>query len=261
MTPEKIADEASTEKAATWSLSPVGRVVAPLKDRVLEVVRQGIFDFELRPGQRLIERELMEQLGVSRATIREVVAQLRSEGLVTNIPQRGAIVSVVSADEAADIYEMRVSLEVLAVQRFVGRATKEQIAELRATFDELEAIARAGGGNLEQLKAKDAFYGVLLTGAASPPLTQILTILQGRVRRLRGMSLSAPGRLAETIVEIRTIVEAIEAGDTTGAMNASAAHVRNAAVVALGQMTKLNPDPSADEKFITNSKLERVSGN
>src|ERR1700744_2053939 len=103
----------------TWPQAPIGRVAAPLRDQVLDVVRQGILDFQLRPGQRLIERELMEQLGVSRATGREVVARLASEGLVTTIPQRGAIVTVLTVRDAADIYEMRVALEVLAVQHFV----------------------------------------------------------------------------------------------------------------------------------------------
>jgi DNA-binding GntR family transcriptional regulator len=87
----------------TWSHAPIGRVAAPLRDQVLDIVRQGILDFRLRPGQRLIERELIEQLGVSRATVREVIARLASEGLVTNIPQRGAIVTVLTAEEAADI--------------------------------------------------------------------------------------------------------------------------------------------------------------
>jgi DNA-binding GntR family transcriptional regulator len=213
---------------------------------VLNVVRQGILDFQLRPGQRLIERELIEQLGVSRATVREVVARLAAEGLVTIIPQRGAIVSVVSADEAADIYEMRVSLEALAVQRFIQRASARQMRELRAAFDELAQIHTSEHQELERLRAKDAFYKVLFEGAASPPLTQMLTILQGRVRVLRATSLSAPGRPEQTTHEIRTIVEAIEAHDAARAAAASATHVRNAATTALTQLAALEAVSSPD---------------
>ena len=75
----------------------VGRVAAPLREQVVDVLRQAILDFRLKPGQRLIERELIEQTGVSRTTIREVLRQLAAEGLVTTIPQKGAIVVVPSA--------------------------------------------------------------------------------------------------------------------------------------------------------------------
>lgn len=221
-----------------WPPAPLGRVAAPLRDQVLDVVRQGILDFRLRPGQRLIERELMEQLGVSRATVREVIARLASEGLVTNIPQRGAIVSVLTEEEAADIYEMRVSLEGLAARRFIERATRQKVAELRAAFEGYVAAAPSDGDNLDRLRAKDAFYKTLFEGAASEPLTQMLTMLQSRVRLLRWTSLSVPGRAEETVKEMRAIVEAIEVKDAQAAAEACARHVRNAAATALARIAE-----------------------
>ena len=80
------------------SMRVVHRVAAPLRDQVLEILRrQPILDFRYKPGQRLIERELIEQIGVSRTTIREVLRELDAEGLVTTIPQKGAIVVVADA--------------------------------------------------------------------------------------------------------------------------------------------------------------------
>jgi DNA-binding GntR family transcriptional regulator len=209
-----------------------------LRDQVLDAVRQGILDFRLRPGQRLIERELMEQLGVSRATVREVIARLASEGLVTNIPQRGAIVTVLTAEEAADIYEMRVSLEGLAAQRFIERSSAAQVSELRAAFGAYAEAAPAEGDDLGRLRAKDAFYKVLFEGADSQPLTQMLTILQSRVRLLRATSLSVPGRSQQTVVEMRAILEAIEAKDPEAASAACALHIRNAAATALSRIAE-----------------------
>lgn len=219
-----------------WPPTPIGRVAAPLRDQVLDVVRQAILDFHLRPGQRLIERELIEQLGVSRATVREVVARLEAEGLVTTIPQRGAIVTVLTVREAADIYEMRVALEALAVRRFVERATPEQVAELRVVAQTLADIPDSEGSNAERLRTKDAFYKVVLDGADSPPLSQTLTGLQSRVRLLRQMSLSVPGRAEQTVHEILAIVVAIEARDADAAASACALHVRNAAESGLARM-------------------------
>jgi len=230
----------------TWLPAPIGRVAAPLRDQVLDVVRQGILDFRLRPGQRLIERELMEQLGVSRATVREVIARLASEGLVTNIPQRGAIVSVLTEEEAADIYEMRVSLEGLAAQRFIERAGRQQVIQLRAAFEGYVVAAANDGGNLDRLRAKDAFYKVLFEGAGSEPLTEMLTMLQSRVRTLRWTSLSVPGRAAQTVDELRTIVEAIEAKDGPAATAACALHIRNAAATALARIAE-SPEPRPED--------------
>jgi DNA-binding GntR family transcriptional regulator len=230
----------------TWSHAPIGRVAAPLRDQVLDIVRQGILDFRLRPGQRLIERELIEQLGVSRATVREVIARLASEGLVTNIPQRGAIVTVLTAEEAADIYEMRVALEALATHRFVERATPAQVVELRKAYDAYAEVGSTAKDNLGPLRAKDGFYKVLFEGAASEPLTQMLTTLQSRVRVLRWTSLSVPGRAQQTVDELRAIVEAIEAKDADAAAEACARHVRNAAATALTRMQEAPEPPVAD---------------
>ena len=74
----------------------MGRIAAPLREQVIAALRQAILDFQLKPGQRLVERELIEQLGVSRTTIREALRELTAEGLITVIPQKGAIVSAPS---------------------------------------------------------------------------------------------------------------------------------------------------------------------
>jgi DNA-binding GntR family transcriptional regulator len=235
------------QQTSSWA-TPVGRVAAPLREQVLGILRQAILDFELRPGQRLIERELVEQLDVSRATIREVLALLVSEGLVTVIPQKGAIVSVLSASEAADIYEMRQSLEALAVRRFVERATPDEVRQLRDSLEALEKASDDDTDRLAELRAKDAFYNVLLAGANSPPLTSILTTLQGRVRVLRATSLSVPGRAQQAVRELRRVVELIEAGDAAGAAAACAEHVHNAAQTGLSRLADFEQSKGAGRR-------------
>lgn len=219
----------------------MGRVAAPLRDQVLAVLRQAILTFDIRPGQRLIERKLVEDLNVSRATVREALAKLAAEGLVTVIPQRGAIVAVLTAPEAADIYEMRAALEVLAVQRFVERATPAQVRDLRRALSGYErAVRTRKRDTTRELRAKDAFYEVLLAGANSAPLAEMLTILQGRVQLLRATSLSVPGRALESARELATIVEAIEAGDAKRAATACATHVRNAARAGIARLAQIS---------------------
>src|SRR3954471_13994278 len=132
----------------------VGRVAAPLREQVLDVLRQAILDFRLKPGQRLIERELIEQVGVSRTTIREVLRELAAEGLVTTIPQKGAIVVVPTAEEAAELYEVRGALDALAARRFAAHAGAGEVAALRAAFVEFGELANAGGEIRAMLRAK-----------------------------------------------------------------------------------------------------------
>lgn len=211
----------------------VGRVAAPLREQVLEGLRSAILNFDLKPGERLVERELIEQIGVSRTTIREVLRELTAEGLVVVIPQKGAVVYAPSEEEATDLYAVRASLEALAVRRFIERAPEEKVEALRKTVADIEAVSAGEGGMLAMLHAKDRFYDVLLDGAASPTIQQILAGVQARVRLLRATSMSQPGRPREVVEEIRDLVEAIAARDTDLAVRLCDAHLNKAAATGL----------------------------
>jgi DNA-binding GntR family transcriptional regulator len=222
--------------AASWPTAPVGRTAAPLREQVIAALRQAILDFHLVPGQRLVERELIESLGVSRTTVREALRELASEGLVTVVPQRGAIVSVPSLDDAMDLYEVRASLESLMVQRFVERATDEQVERLGRTVEEFARVVESGAEVRDILAAKNAFYVVLIDGASTNAVQQLLEAIQARVQALRATSLAEPGRARDVIGELQDIVAAIAARDAARASDRMAAHVRAAARTALSSL-------------------------
>lgn len=226
------------ERAANAGLSgiQVGRVAAPLRGQVLEGLRDAILNFELQPGQRLVERELIEQIGVSRATIREVLRELTAEGLVVTVPQKGAVVYAPSADEARDLYAVRASLEALTVRRFIERAAQAQHDRLRATVTRLETEVAEGADMHRLLRSKDMFYAELLAGAASPTIEQILAGVQARVRLLRATSMSQPGRPAAMAREMRALVDAITARDTELAERLCAEHLEHAAATGLAAL-------------------------
>src|ERR687891_466384 len=92
MTEAEAAVDGSGVKSADLA-GQVARVAAPLREQVLDLLRREIVEMRLRPGQRLVERELIQRIGVSRTTIREALRELAAEGLVTTIPQKGAIVA------------------------------------------------------------------------------------------------------------------------------------------------------------------------
>jgi len=222
--------------AASWPATPVGRSAAPLREQVIAALRQAILDFHLVPGQRLVERELIESLGVSRTTIREALRELASEGLVTVVPQRGAIVSAPSLEDAMDLYEVRASLESLMVQRFVERATDEQVAELGRAVEHFAEVVASGAEVRDILAAKNIFYVVLTAGASTNAVQQLLEAIQARVQALRATSLAEPGRARDVIGELQGIVAAVADRDAGRASQLMAGHIRAAARTALSSL-------------------------
>ncbi|SHJ94400.1 transcriptional regulator, GntR family [Pseudonocardia thermophila] len=223
----------------------IGRVAAPLRVQVLEVLREAILTMRFKPGQRLVERELIEMTGVSRTTIREVLRELAAEGLVRTIPQKGAVVLALSPDEAEELYDLREVLERHLVERFVERASDSQLVALRRAFTHLEDLVDEGAGTLDVLRAKDAMYDVLLTGAGNSALRTALSQLHARVSLLRAGSLSAdPQRPRESVRELREVVKATEARDAAAAGAALIAHVRAAARLGIAAMRASEAAPA-----------------
>lgn len=235
MSPDKLSD-------SSWVATPIGRVAAPLREQVIAVVRQAIRDFDLKPGQRLVERELMEKLQVSRTTVREAIRELASEGLITVIPQRGAVIAAPSLEEASDLYEVRAALEPLIVRRFLERATDQEVAQLTHAVDQVAEIVGTVTDVRVILHAKDQFYRVLIAGARSATLQQILEVLHARIQMLRATSLSRAGRPLQMLEELRAIVRAIADRDVDLAATLTAAHVRRAAAAALSNLRETNND-------------------
>lgn len=222
----------------TWVSAPLGRIAAPLREQVIAALRNAILDFHLAPGQRLIERELTEMLGVSRTTVREAIRELSSEGLVTVIPHKGTVVSAPSHDDAADLYEIRASLESLLVKRFVERASASQVLRLEAAVENYAEVASQTQDLRIALGAKDIVYEVLMEGAKSGALREQIEGIQARVRILRATSLSEPRRALEAADELRGVVEAVKLHDADLAAQRCADHVRSAARTALRALEK-----------------------
>ncbi|MQA09546.1 MAG: FCD domain-containing protein [Pseudonocardiaceae bacterium] len=228
ITPGKAGTEGGSSPGSASLATQVGRIAAPLRQQVLDVLRQAILTFHYKPGQRLIERELVDEIGVSRTTIREVLRELAAEGLVKTIPQKGAVVVVPSAQEAIELYELRATLEALAVRRFVEQASDAQVAELRAAVERLADVVADGGGILAMLKAKDRFYDVLLRGCGNRSVHSTLASLQARVSLLRATSLSQANRSEHALDEIRAIMTAIADRNAEAAVRACTYHIEQA---------------------------------
>ncbi len=212
-------------------------VSQPVRRQLEEHLRRAIIDGLYPPGSHLSDRALCEQFGVSRSVVREAVRLLEAEGLVTLIPHRGPFVAFLSAEEAAQIYEVRAALEGLAGAGFAQRASEPQRDALRDVYAAL-ATAEGGADKRELLDLKRRFYDVLLAGCGNAYVARMLAQVLNRNTQLRATSLSAPNRLPHTIREIGEIVEAVLRRDPHAARRACIAHVEAAATIALAILSE-----------------------
>jgi GntR family transcriptional regulator, trigonelline degradation regulator len=185
---------------------------APLRQQVLDGLRQAIIAGSLAPGARLVERDLTDMMGVSRTVVREALRQLESEGLIANIPNKGPVVRTLSLDEARDLYSIRAVLEGFAARLFAEKANEAQIAELKSALDKVVAAYRGDDANAV-LETKNAFYAVLFEGARSETLSTMLATLHARIWRWRALGLTHPQRSGtrsgESIANLEAVLAAV----------------------------------------------------
>lgn len=213
----------------------VAAIAAPVRSQVVETLRVAITSGRFTPGQRLVEKDLCDLMGVSRPSVREALRQLESEGLIVTIPNRGPLVSRLSARDAASIYEVRGALEALAAKLFAASASDRQIADLEASLERLEA-AYATCDVEKIIEAKKEFYDILLEGSGNSIIPSILSMMNARITQLRRVSLSSPKRAAVSIREIRAVLKAIKHRDPEAAFKATLHHIEQAAKVALASL-------------------------
>jgi GntR family transcriptional regulator, trigonelline degradation regulator len=210
----------------------IDRQAAPIRTQTIQKLREAILDDYFKPGERLYEKELCEQFGVSRTTVREALRQLEAEGLVGMVPNQGPVVTRVLLDEAEDIYQIRELLECLACRLFAERATDEQVLELTGTVADLEKASDAGDVG-QYLAVKNAVYEILFSRCGNLVAYSLFKSLFARVNFLRKTSLSRPGRTQDSVAEIQAIVKAIQERDPQAAHDRCLEHVRKASAIAL----------------------------
>lgn len=211
-----MADPSNRDAAETVAVPVIRKHAAPLRREVVDALRLSIVHGRLAPGSRLVERELIDMMGVSRTVIRESLRQLESEGLVDVVPNKGAVVRKLTQGEARDLYAIRAVLEGLAARMFVQKADQAQLdklgEELEAT---ITAYKKAPPERIIEIKTR--FYEVLFQGAHSETLSSMIGALHGRIWRWRALGLShprrSPGRSLESIDGLKALYAAIEKRD------------------------------------------------
>lgn len=217
----------------------VSVTAAPLREKVLDVLRTAITQRHFAPGRRLVERELCELMKVSRSSVREALRQLESEGLVDLIPNVGPVVKSLSEKEAIAIYEVRAVMEGLAAKLFVENADSTAMTKLESVVRTIRQSV-AAGDEAAMLAAKSDLYAVLAEGCGNPVASENLRQMRAQVTLLRGVTLSQRERVAESLSEVEDMLEAIQARDSSRAWDCAIAHIEKCADAAIQALRNAN---------------------
>lgn len=208
-----------------------------LRGHVEGFLREAIMEGRFAPGERLIERELCEMLGVSRPPLREALRRLEAEKLVDIVPHRGPVVASLDIGEAKELYALRALLEGFAAHEFARLASDAEIKALGLAVKNLHTQA-AKPDRRALLVAKSKIYDVLLGGSGNSLINEVLHGLLTRINLLRATSFSRPERLSESLAEIDQLLERIKARDAEGAQRMATTHIKNAEKAALEMLDR-----------------------
>ncbi|MCX5242269.1 GntR family transcriptional regulator [Streptomyces prunicolor] len=203
--------------STTAKIEPLGAV----RERVLATLRQDIIAGRLRPGDRLVERELAERFGISRVPVREAIRALVAEGFVHFETPRRTVVRRLTPNDVRELFELREALEVYAAGLAATRATPEDLAEVAELLDRAAAATEAGDAEVIT-DVNSRLHDSIVTIAGNTLLTAALEPVAGRLRWMTRRNEEWP----QLLVEHRELYEAIASGDPDRARAHALAHVR-----------------------------------
>jgi DNA-binding GntR family transcriptional regulator len=183
-----------------------------LREKIVETIRNAIVNGQLASGTRVAEPDLADKFGISRTPIREAFRQLESEGFITVIPRKGAIVASLSPKDVADYYDLKAVLEGYAARSAAKKLTPKDIEKMESVNRQMEAAA-AKKDVRKVLSLHNEFHDIFLRSCGNEKLHSIVQNLVMQFQRFR-LILAMPGRVEGIIHQHREIVEAFRKQDS-----------------------------------------------
>lgn len=230
---------------ADWSLNEAPSLSA----KAVNVLREAILNEVFKPGEKLVERTLADQTGVSRTSIREALSKLQAEGLITRVQGRGMHVSQLSESEALAIYEARAILESAMARMFAERADHTDLAALDTAVDQAEQSDHPENAR-EHARDLDGVFQVITRGAGNDVTDQMASILRTRVTYLRTITsrVASADRRVESMRLLREIREALKAREAGRAEELIRDYVERSATFAVDVLNTLNSNETEPDK-------------
>lgn len=189
-----------------------------LREKILETIREAILKGSLKPGEKVAEPELAERFGISRTPIREAFRQLESEGYLTVIPRKGAVVTELSERDVEEFYAIKSILEGYAARMAAEKMSDKDIERLEAINERLHQLAEEGDVKTF-FRVHNEFHDLFVQAAGNDKLLELISQLMMKFNRLRMASLSLPGRMEISVREHRKIIDAFKHHDGEKADN------------------------------------------
>ena len=199
----------------------------PLRDVVFNTLRQAILRGEFKPGERLMEIQLANKLGVSRTPIREAIRKLELEGLVIMIPRKGAEVADITEKSLRDVLEVRKALEELAVQLACEKITQEELEELEKAGENFKKVLKRSKDITEVAEADVRFHDVIYMATDNQKLIHLLNKLREQMYRYRLEYIKDADKRQILVVEHDYILKAIRSRHVAEAKKAIREHIDN----------------------------------
>lgn len=198
----------------------------PLRDVVFNTLRQAILRGELKPGERLMEIQLANKLGVSRTPVREAIRKLELEGLVLMIPRKGAEVADIVEKGLKDVLEVRKALEGLSVRLACDRITQREIEDLRLAAEEFKRSLKRR--DITEIAEADVrFHDIIYVATDNQKLIQLLNNLREQMYRYRVEYLKNEKVYPQLIMEHEALISNIVSRSTEEAAIIMNRHIDN----------------------------------
>lgn len=198
----------------------------PLRDVIFNTLRDAIVSGDLKPGERLMEVDLAEKMGVSRTPVREAVRKLEMEGLVTMVPRKGTHVAELSAKDIMDVLEVRASLDRLATELAAKRVRQEHIRSLENIHKQYASCIEKG--NISGAIKKDVeFHEVIYNASGNNKLNNVAANLREQIYRYRVLYLRDFTNAEEVLKEHQSILQALYEKDVDLAGRLAEEHIVN----------------------------------
>jgi len=203
-----------------------------LSRKVYHILKVRIIKEDLKQGIKLSEKNIAEQLGVSRTPVREAFRELAAEGFVEIIPNQGIVVSTITFDEIYDILQIRGVLEGLAARIAAKKINSEEINKFNKIIDKMKYYTTGNFTSKESIlffsNLDTEFHGLILSISENKWLIQIHGNLKNHIEKYRIRSFSIPGTFPKSLNEHCKILDAIKKGNSDLAEKLSVVHMEKA---------------------------------
>uniref|UniRef100_UPI0026F0DE82 GntR family transcriptional regulator n=1 Tax=Acetomicrobium mobile TaxID=97477 RepID=UPI0026F0DE82 len=199
----------------------------PVRELVLERLREAILNRTLKPGDRIVEAELAQVFNVSRTPVREALRVLEAEGLLRRIPRKGLFVRGITREDVVEIYSIRIALESLAVSIAVERITPVEISRLAKLVDQMKKYTESKESD-KLFSVCQEFNDILVRASRMPRLIKLVKVYMEYLEQFRAISMAKHERQVAALREHEEILRAVVNRNPQEAEMAVKRHLRGA---------------------------------